>query len=804
MDAKHTSDYKEISVEETFRLLKTSMNGLTEIEAESRIKKFGYNEVLEKKRSPIIDFLLRYWGPMPWLLELTMVLSFILQRYFEVIIIFILLTVNVIIGFFNRYNSQKAIELLKNKLAIKAKVLRDREWVIKDAREFVIGDIFTIRIGDLVPSDAKIIDGQVSIDQSVLTGESLPVNREASDILFSSSTVVQGEARCVVINTGKNTYFGRTTELVKLARPKSHQEELMLTIVKYSMYFSIIALVLVLIHATFINPDIILITELAIMFLMSSIPIALPAVFTILQAVGAKELTKRDALVRRLDSIEDAASMDVLCLDKTGTITQNKLSIIDVIPNAGYGKYDVALIAGLTCKEESKNVMDIAIIEYAKILGVNFRLYQYISFTSFDPLTKRAEAVVQDKERRFKAIKGAVQIVIPLCKGITEESYEILNKKIDELSQKGYRILAIAKSEDQDLNNLHFTGLISFADPVRPDSKDMIEEAKTLGIKPLMLTGDNINIAKEIARQTLIGPNIVQITFLKKLSEGEQVESIEHSDGFAEIYPEDKYQIVKLLQSRGHIVGMTGDGVNDAPALKQAEIGIALSNADDVAKTSASIVLIGQGLAVIIDAIKISRRIYQRVLTWVLNKITKTIQSIGILVVGYFWLQSIVISLLGIVLLVFANDFLTMSLATDNTKHTTNPNKWNVKNVTSVSVILGVLLIMEGVIAIFIGINYFHLGLEPLQTFILLWLLFTSIFKIFIVRERKWFWNSRPGRELIITTVVAIVGFTFLGIYGIIIPALTLNQVLFILGYSALFIFLLDPLKYYIFKKFGL
>jgi H+-transporting ATPase len=251
---------------------------------------------------------------------------------------------------------------------------------------------------------------------------------------------------------------------------------------------------------------------------------------------------------------------------------------------------------------------------------------------------------------------------------------------------------------------------------------------------------------------------------------------------------------------------MTGDGVNDAPALKQAEMGIAMSNADDVAKTSASIVMTGQGqgLAVIIDAIKISRRIYQRVLTWVLNKITKTIQSIGILMVGYFWLQSIVISLLGIVLLVFANDFLTMSLATDHTKHTTNPNKWNVKNVTSVSVILGVLLIIEGVIAIFIGINYFHLGLEQLQTFILLWLLFTSIFKIFIVRERKWFWNSRPGRELIITTVVAIVGFTFLGIYGIIIPALTLNQVLFILGYSALFIFLLDPLKYYIFKKFGL
>jgi H+-transporting ATPase len=616
--------------------------------------------------------------------------------------------------------------------------------------------------------------------------------------------VLRGEAKCVTVNTGVNTYFGRTAELVKVAKPKSHQEEIMMAIIKYMMYVGIAALALVSLYSALTNLDILSILTFAAIFLIGAVPVALPAVLTIVQAVGAMELTKKKMLVTRLDSIEDAASMDVLCLDKTGTITQNKLSVIDLVPFSGYKKEDVITVASLASKEESKDIIDLAIIEHAKTLGVDFDLYKQVLFTPFEPSTKRSEAIVEYKGERFKAVKGAPQIVILICKGLDEESQMRVNKVVEELSQKGYRTLAVARSEGDDLANMGFVGLLSLADPIRLDSKDMIEEARGLGVKPVMLTGDNINIAKEIADQASIGNKIIPMTTLRDLSEIEQAKTIEESDGFAEIYPEDKYRIVKLLQSRGHMVGMTGDGVNDAPALKQAEMGIAVSNSTDVAKASASIVLTEQGVGVIIDAIKTSRQIYQRMLSWVINKVTKVIQFIGLLTLGFFWLHDVVISLLGMVLLVFANDFVTMSLATDNVKHTSNPNTWNVKNITLASLVIGMLLVVEGAIAILIGIDYFHLELEKLRTFIMLLLIFTSQFRVFIVRERKHFWSSRPGKELLASTTATIIVFTLLGVYGIIIPSLSLYQVLFILGFSALFTLSLDPPKYYVFRKFGL
>jgi H+-transporting ATPase len=496
--------------------------------------------------------------------------------------------------------------------------------------------------------------------------------------------------------------------------------------------------------------------------------------------------------------------MDVLCLDKTGTITQNKLSIVDSIPFFGYKREDVIIFAGLASKEESKDVIDLAIIEDAKTWSDYFKLYKQVSFTPFEPSTKRAEAIVEYTGQQFKVVKGAPQVVISLCEKLSEESRQKISKTVEELSQKGYRTLAVAKSQSGDLSNLGFVGLFSLADPIRHDSKDMIEEAKELGVKAKMLTGDNIHIAKEIARPASIGAQIIRMTDLKNLSEAEQARKIEESDGFAEIYPEDKYKIVKLLQSRGHMVGMTGDGVNDAPALKQAEMGVAVSNSADVAKASASIVLTEQGIGVIIDAIKTSRKIYQRMLSWVINKVSKVIQFIGLLTIGFFWLHDIVISLLGMVLLVFANDFVTMSLATDNVKHTSNPNKWNVKNITLSSLLIGAMLVVEGAITVYIGVNYFNLTVEKMRTFVLLTLIFTSQFRVYIVRERNHFWSSRPGKELLISTVATILFFAFLGVYGTIISPLAWYEVLFSLGFSALFTLSLDPLKYYVFRSLGL
>jgi H+-transporting ATPase len=801
---KGTSEYQKLSVPETLQVLETRMTGLTEDEAKRRIVTFGHNEIVEKKKNPLRVFLSRFWGPMPWLLETAIVLAAFLGHALEALIILLLLATNAVIGFLNERSSHRALELLKQKLAIQARVLRNEKWIVKEARDIAPGDVIAVGLGDLVPADAKIVSGMVSVDQSALTGESMPIDAVQSSMIYSGSVARHGEAKSVVVNTGVNTYFGKTAELVKIAKPKSHQEEVMLAVVKYMMYVGIVALALVSVYGLIMNVDVLSLLTFAVVFLMGAVPVALPAVLTIVQAVGAMELAKKKVLVTKLDSIEDAASVDFLCLDKTGTITQNKLSVVDIEPLSHHSKEDVILMAGLASKEESKDLIDLAVIKQAEIMGINFGTYKVISFTPFDPSLKRTEAIVEVKGKQFQVVKGAPQVVLSLCRGIDEETQTETLKSVEEFSEKGYRTLAIAKSEENNLEILHLVGLLSLADPPRPDSKSMIEEIRKEGIKPIMLTGDNLAIAKEIAQQVSIGDKITRITDLKGLSETEQAKTVEENDGFAEIYPEDKYKTVKLLQSRGHMVGMTGDGVNDAPALKQAEMGIAVSNSTDVAKAAASVVLIEPGVKVIIDAVKTSRQIYQRMLTWVLNKITKTIQFIGLLTIGFVWLQSDVISLLGMSLLIFANDFVTISLATDNVKHTSNPNKWNVKNITFASIVLGLCLVAEGAVTIFIGLNLFQLEFEQLRTFILLMLIFTSQFRVYIVRERRFFWSSRPGRGLLLSTTATIAGFVLLGIYGVIIPAILLYQVLFVLVLSALFVFTLDPLKYYTFKKFGL
>jgi len=801
-----TSEYKKFSSEETLKFLEASAQGLTISEVRKRLQTFGYNEIAEKKMNPLLEFLLRYWGPMPWLLELAMGLSFLLKHYLEGVIIFVLLTVNAVIGHMHSRGSQKAVELLKKKLAIKAKVLRDGEWMAKEARELVPGDIIIVGLGDIAPADAKIVSGELSVDSSALTGESLPVEIHQSDIIYSSAIVRRGEAKCIVVNTGENTYFGKTAELVKIAKPKSHQEAVMLAMVRYMMYFGISALILVLAYGLFVHlqEHLVTVLTLAVIFLMGAVPVALPAVLTIVQAVGAMELAGKGVLVTRLDSIEDAASIDVLCFDKTGTITQNRLSVNDAVPFSGYRKEDVIVTAALASQREGMDLIDSAVLEYAKTTDVDLKPYHQVSFKPFDPSIKRTEAVIEVEGSRIKAAKGAAQVIMSLCRDIDQETRQKVNGTIEEFSRHGYRTIAVARSDGDGLDDFKFTGLLPLSDPPRPDSMNMIAEAKKLGIKPMMLTGDNMAIAKEIADQVGIGRNIIRMADVQGLSEDEQVRIVGESNGFAEIYPEDKYKVVKLFQSRGHIVGMTGDGVNDAPALKQAEMGIAVNNSTDVAKASASVVLTEPGIGVIINAVTISRQTYQRMLTWVINKVTKVIEFVGLITLSFFWLHDIVLSLLGMSLLVFANDFVTMSLATDNVTHTSNPDTWNVRNITLASLVPGMLLVVEGMLVILMGKNYFHLEWEKLRTLVMLNLIFNSQFRVLIVRERRHFWSSFPGRELLILSVVTILVFAMLGIYGIFMPPLAPYQVLAVLGFSVFFTLGIDFPKYYLFKRFGL
>ena len=772
-------------------------------EVSRRLKIYGLNYVEERRESAVKSFLKRFWNPMAWLLEIAIVLSIVVGHYIEASIIFSLMFINAVIGFYHEKSSKRVLELLKSKLALKAVVLRDGKWGQIDAKYLVPGDIIALGIGDVVPADCKIIEGSATVDQSMLTGESLPVDISTGGIVYAGSIVRGGRAKAVVVNTGRNTYFGMTVELVRIAQPKSHQQEVMFAITRYSMYIGLaaIAIAIVFAVATGLKNTPIAVATFAVTILMGAVPVALPAVLTIMQAVGASRLASRDVLVTRLSAIEDAASVDVICLDKTGTITENRLSIADVKPLNGFTKEDVIEYAFYSSSQEGKDQIDNVIVEFARRLNLPRRRYSIVEFKPFDPSTKRTEATVDIDGKRFIVTKGAPQIIAELV-GNSPDVAEAM-KTVEEYANRGYRSLAVAIKE-YGSGKYRLAGIIALFDPPRQNSRELIEKMKSVGIRPKMVTGDNAAVAREVAKMVGIGERVVTVSELKKADENSRKVLVEEADIFAEVYPEDKYIIVKSLQSNGHFVGVMGDGVNDAPALKQAELGIAVANATDVAKASAGVVLLKPGLEGVVDILLTGREVYQRALTWIINKVTKTIQFTLLLVIGFIILKYDVLSLLGMTLLVFANDFATMSLATDNAKPTTSPSKWRFKALALSSTILGLLLLVEGLIAIYIGLTVYHFNMQQMQTFVLLVMVFTSQFRVLIVRERKWFWSSKPGRELIASIIGVIVAFTILGCIGIIITPIGLNKTVVALIYSAAFTIGIDPAKVLVFKRFGI
>ena len=796
--SKQTRDFEKIPIEKIFELLGTNPEGLTEEEAEERLRRYGPNAVEEKKENPILEFLKRFWGPMPWLLEIAILLSLAIGHKTEAAIIASLLVINAVIGFKHQQSSKKVLESLKSRLAPKAKVFRNGVLKFVDSKLVVPGDILVVELGDIVPADCKIIEGDTSVDQSALTGESLPVEVSKGGILYSGSIVKGGRAKCVVLNTGKNTYFGRTAELVKVARPKSHQQEVMLAVIKYSMYMGLIVMVIasIFVYLSGLKNGLISILTFDVAILMGCVPVALPAVMTIMQAAGARELAKKGVLVSRLDAVEDAASVDVLCLDKTGTITTGELEVTEIISFGSLTNKDVIELALYASAESTGDPIDSAIFKKAKELGVQKKGKQ-LSFKPFDPSLKRTEGLAEINGLKMKIVKGAPQIVERLCSQVPKE----LESTVEKLAERGLKTLLVAYGEEG--KGIVAAGLIALSDPPRPDSPALIKKLKELYVRPKMLTGDSFPIAREISVKVGIGEVGCSLQEIRK-SDAESREFVEKADFIAEVYPEDKYEIVKILQEKGHMVGMTGDGVNDAPALKQAELGIAVSNATDVAKSSAGMVLLTSGLRGIVDAIMLSREVYQRALTWIINKVTKVIQFTLLLVLGLMLLHYDVLTLMGMALLIFANDFATMSLSTDNAEPSLSPNKWNIKNIMISSSVIGVALLVEALLSIYLGLKLFAFEQDKMQSFILLLMVFTSQFRVLIVRERRSFWSSKPGRELMISVVGVILTFAILGVTGIIIAPIPASAVLFSLAYSAAFTFSLDPLKVLIFKKTGL
>ncbi|MGC9174693.1 MAG: plasma-membrane proton-efflux P-type ATPase [Thermoprotei archaeon] len=795
---------KKVPVEDLMKELNTSLSGLSSEEAAKRLKQYGYNEIEEKKENPVIRFARKFWGLTPWMLEVTIVLTYVLHKFLDMYIITALLLLNSIISYVQEYKAGNAVEMLKKKLTVNARVLRDGKWQVVPARELVPGDIVRVRLGDFIPADMKIIEGDVSVDQSALTGESLPVEASKNSLLYSGSIIRRGEATAVVVATADKTYFGKTTQLVQVAKPKLHIQEVIMKIVDYLIVMDAIFIAILLAGSLISHYNVLQVLPLALILLVAAIPVALPAMFTIAMALGALQLAKAGVLITRLNAVEDASSMDVVCMDKTGTITENKLTVAGVSPLPSYGKEEVIAYATLASHEATQDPIDIAVINYAKESKIDLSSFKQVSFHPFDPLTKRTEAVVEKDGKQFVVMKGAPQILASLSK-MDGEQLHAFEEYVNEASQRGYRVIAVGEGPLEALKGkgkIGVAGLLALYDRPRKDSPALISELKNLGVKPKMLTGDSLPIAKEVAKEVGIGENIIRMSEIENKDTKEKAKIVDEADGFAEIYPEDKYTIVKGLQAAGHTVGMTGDGVNDAPALKQAEVGIAVNNATDVAKGAASAVLTQEGIANIVDMVKIGRQIYQRMITYTMNKIIKAFQIIVFISLAFLIFRQFATTAFDVVLLLFANDFVTMSIATDSVRYSRTPEKWNVGNLVGAAAIIAVAVVAELMGGMYIA-HYMRMPLPELQTFVFDLLVFSGQFTVYVVRERRWFWKSRPSKWLLLSSVADIIAISLISVYGILIPPVTVKALAVALIYSMLTtLFLNDAIKEIAFKYY--
>jgi plasma-membrane proton-efflux P-type ATPase len=769
-----TSDIASSTVPDTLSALKVNPEtGLTRSEVETRRKENGYNEVAEQKSHPLRQFLGKFWGISAWMLEMIMVLSAFLGKYTDLIVVSALLVVNAVLSFMQERRAAGVVETLRKRLQVSARVLRDASWQVIPSRELVPGDIIRVRSGDIIPADVKLLSGALKIDQSALTGESKDADKAPAEMLSSGSIVRRGEGNGVVVLTGAKTYFGRTTQLVQEARPKLHIEAVVAKVVRWLFVIVGSLLVVVIIMSLIRHAPLLEMIPLMLVLLMSAVPVALPVMFTVSMAVGAKELAKRGVLVTRLSATEDAATMDVLCVDKTGTITMNQLAVTGVIPLQQATEADVLFAAALASQESNQDPIDLAFLAAAKEKHVfdNAAAVTPVSFVPFDATNRRTEAVVEQNGQRLRVMKGAVRTVAETC-GLQPAEIAGLEARVSESALKGYRTLAVARGAETGTPVL--LGLVTLFDPPRPDAKELIATLHKLGVSVKMLTGDALAIAKEIAQGVGL-PNIQRVADLKTASAqagNEAVDLLAGADGYAEVYPEDKYIVVKHLQAAGHVTGMTGDGVNDAPALRQAEVGIAVSSATDVAKGAASVVLTEPGLTNIVALVEQGRTIYQRILTWVINKISRTILKAGFVAIAFVVTGKFVVSAFAMLLLVFMTDFAKIALATDYVQPSNKPETWNIGGFVTVSVVLGIAMVAESLLLLWLGWTHFDLAKNDsaLYTFSFLTLLYMAVFSIVSARERHRFWSTMPSKTLAVSiTSVALIGtvLTFVGIPGL-------------------------------------
>ena len=796
-------DLKSLPMPEVEKRLGSSPDGLSQAEAQKRLTQYGPNEIAEKKTNPFLKFLTYFWGPIPWMIEVAVILSGVVRHWPDFFIILLLLLSNAVVGFWEERQAGNAIAALKAKLAIKAKVKRDGKWTDPAAREVVPGDVIRLRLGDIVPADARLLAGDpVEVDQSALTGESLPAERKPGEAVFSGSIMRRGEIEAMVYATGANTYFGKTAQLVQEAHTVSHFQRAVLKIGDYLIILAV-ALVAVIITVALFRGDPILSTlQFALVLTVAAIPVAMPTVLSVTMAVGARLLAKKEAIVTRLSAIEELAGVDVLCSDKTGTLTQNKLTLGDPFTVNGIPSDQVILWAALASRAEDKDTIDLAVIGGVKD-DKALKSYQVVHFQPFDPVHKRTEATVKGADgKQFFVAKGAPQVILEMSTNAGEVKPAV-EKAVNEFAGRGFRSLGVARADEE--GKWQFVGVLPLFDPPREQAKATIASARQMGVSVKMVTGDQMAIARETARQLGMGTNILDASGLgdtKHHESAQSAEAIEKADGFAQVFPEHKFHIVDVLQQRGHIVGMTGDGVNDAPALKKADCGIAVSGATDAARAAASIVLLASGLSVIIDAIKESRRIFQRMNSYAIYRIAETLRvlffmTLAILVFNFYPLTAVMI-----VMLALLNDGAILSIAYDNVHYKDKPEAWNMRLVLGISTVLGVIGVVAAFGLFYLGERVFHLDRAHIQTLMYLKLSVAGHLTIFLTRTRGPFWSIRPARILWVAVLGTQTVATLIAVYGLFMTPLGWGWAAFVWGYALAWFLVNDRVKLLAYRIF--